>query len=133
MQRIKLMRNIIYDYNNQNMNNETIKPKPIKRYNLILERDENVDSGYIYIQPFSHKNPPRITSNKQIGDVIFDYVGDKICGIEILEFSEKVFTQPNHSNNGNHKIVESLDDLNEQIKKIQNQKNNYGENFGRYT
>jgi hypothetical protein len=76
--------------------------KSVKRHNIILERDENIDSGYIYFPPFSHKNSPKITKHQIVetsqGIFTFDWSGDKIAGIEIENFSQKChFSFPNSS------------------------------------
>jgi uncharacterized protein YuzE len=108
----------MYNNHQSNKKQDENKPKSLKRYNVILERDENSDFGYIYMGNFSHKNPPKVSKSESIetanGIFVFDYSGDKICGIEILNFSEKVHVYPN-MNNVKSLIINDASDTTKEI------------------
>ena len=65
----------------------------MKKHNIIIEVDEQIRAGYIYLA--GHKVPPQVTSTEQLtnkkGIVInLDYNGDKLIGIEILDVDKNL-------------------------------------------
>lgn len=66
----------------------------IKRFNSLIEIDTNINSAYLYLPPFSHKNRPKIDSTESVqgklGLINFDYSNGKLCGIEILDGKENL-------------------------------------------
>ena len=69
-------------------------PKP-SIYSCFLEVDKNADAGYIHIFPYTHKLPGKVTRTEQIENknnliINFDWDGEKLVGIEILDISDRL-------------------------------------------
>lgn len=78
------------------MDNKIILPKT-RKINLVAEIEENNDSVYIFMPPFSSKNKPiKISKTKLIeekwGIVNLDWSAEtnKICGIEIVNGRDNI-------------------------------------------
>lgn len=54
----------------------------------------NINSAYLYVNPFSHKTGHKIDNSEHQhtnkGLIIFDYSGGKLCGIEITEAEKHI-------------------------------------------
>lgn len=76
------------NYHNKQKDNKSNKSS-IKRFNALLEYDQNINSAYFYIPPSSSKAPVKVKYSEEIktktNTFVVDYDGNNhIIGFEIL-------------------------------------------------